>query len=899
MTLLLAGSSVVFLLLGIYGLYAYKKYRREKIDVEIAVLGHSGAGKTTGIVQLINKLNNKKCKRIWGSFVEDKTELELRELDTFIADEPTHRHTYHMVDKFIREGTTPTLGPEDCFLNIHYKHIDEADVQDAKHLVRMYDVPGGDFENFQQNNQRGLDLQRKIQNSCGVLLYIDGKNPPQNDHVQMYNAYTQAIERAAKGKENFPVWLAITKTDLLDKKPSSAKEFLQENAKRFAPILEFSSHIKPYARLQSKTPDSKHYNGDITGFRDFYQDVYLLMQQQKKKKTRKTYFSLIAGIVSMCLCLVLIGETFDHYRYRKLQLQFVANISPTTMDGNIQEIEGKVDRMQLFLQKSPRSIFGYGFFYKDKITSSFAQIAIPIAKRLQGNRTTKKNILDNITPQANTSRDIISSIEKEADKEIRKRRNWLRVLNKIQIHSHVTNDEVQKMRQFLDVAENCWSEYKQLKGNDAVSYINVIYIFANIADAEHILADYLRFLIEYRCALALESVNTQAFNETFPQRLDPMNRWIRAAKDTRGKFKSLVFDIIEKKAWHAQDEHWKTAINTLQKEIENKINTKDKLDLILDFLRERDPLQGYRLHTDRDCIPLYVEKYIATRFVAYFVALQEENSAKPLVQKDNNDKYLPWFHNLFLQSPYAQQRSIQTIQVLLSQSPTQEYVSPEITMYFFSEYFRNKFHEIKSSEYAKVQQQLHIITTWISLILKDQLPQNTSFDYRFVDKYTWSEEFVKVWRERVTQLNALTTPKEVSFKMVDCKFDNNGKKPVFSEGQCENEWNDETFERYYLYTRISVDKTLLIVEKDGTGTFKEWHPWLTITYAWVDSDDDTDQEKIVDDDILQQQQANFWQLAKVADKTNEYIVSKTLKNSEKYIIQLQCNEWVIPWILHY
>ncbi|BBM86968.1 GTPase domain-containing protein [Candidatus Uabimicrobium amorphum] len=901
MTLLLAGSSVVFLILGIYGFYAYKKFRREKIDVEIAVLGHSGAGKTTGIVQLIDKLNNKKCKRIWGSFVEDKTELELRELDTFIADEPTHRHTYHMVDKFIREGTTPTLGPEDCFLNIHYKHVEEADVQDAKHLVRMYDVPGGDFEKFQQNNQRGLDLQKKIQNSCGVLLYIDGKNPPQNDHVQMYNAYTQAIERAAKGKSNFPVWLAITKTDLIAKNPSSAKEFLQKNAKRFAPILEFSSHIKPYARLQSKTPQSKHYDGDITGFRDFYQDVYLLMQKQKKKKTRKTYLSLFAGIVSVFACLILIAETFDHYRYHKLKLQFVADISPTAMDGSIQEIEGKIDRMRMFLKKSPRSAFGYGFFYKEKITSSFAQIATAIHERLQGNRITKKNILNNITPQANTSRDIITNIEKETDKEIRRRRNWLRILTKIQIHSHITVDQVQQMGKFLDVAENCWSEYKKLKGNDPVAYINVVYIFSTIAAEEHVVAHHLRFLIEYRCALALENVNTQAFNETFPQRLDPLNKWIRVAKDARGeqRFKQLLFDVIEKKAWYAQDEHWKTAIDTLQQEAENKISTKDKLDLILGFLRERDPLKGYRLHTDRDCIPLYVEKYILTRFVDYFVTLQEENSAKPLVMKDNKNEYLPWFHNLFLQSPYVRQRSTQSIQKLLSQLPPQKYIGCEVVMYFFSEYFRSKFHEIKNSEYQKVPQQLEIITAWISQILKDQLPEDTSFAYRFVDKYTWREEFVKIWSERSTQLKNITTPKEVSLKIVDCKFDNEGNHPVFSDGQCENEWNDETFERYYLYTRITLDKQLLIVEKDGVGTLKDWHPWLTVNYAWVDSDGDTDQEEIVDDDILQQQQVNFWQFTKVAEKTDEYVVTKTLKNKVKYVLQLQCSEWIVPWLLHY
>ncbi|WP_372365220.1 hypothetical protein [Candidatus Uabimicrobium sp. HlEnr_7] len=903
MTLLLGVISALFLITGLYGFYAYKKYRGEKIDVEIAVLGHSGAGKTTGIVQLIDKLNNKKCKRIWGSFVEDKQELELRELDTFIADEPTHRHTYHMVDKFVREGAAPTLGPEDCFLNIHYKHVEEADVQDAKHLVRMYDIPGGDFEKFQENNQRGLELQKKMQNSCGVLLYIDGKNPPQKDHVHMYNTYTQAIEKAAKNKSNYPVWLAVTKVDLMDKEPKSAEDFLKKNAKRFQPILEFSSHIKPYARLQSKTENTSHYDGDIDGFRDFYQDVYLLMKKQKKKKSRKMYLSLAIGILSLFFSAVTVTETFDHNRYRNLKLHFFDAVTTSTMDGNIQEIADKINQMNTFIKKSPRSLFGYHLFYKEKVTTTFDKLTLPITTRLSSRHLNQKNLVRNIKPQVNTSLDLITSIEQQTDKEIRKRRNWLRILKKIQPYVAVTKEEVNELTNFLEITENCWSEYKNLKGYDPIKYINIVEMFVPISSKEHILTLNIAFLIEYRCALGLEHVNTVAFNETYPQRLDPINKWIRATKDAGNDSNSnrLLFKFIEKKAWDAQDVHWKTAINTLQQEIENKIKTKDKLDLLLGFLRERDPLKGYRLHTDRDCIPFYVEKYILTKFVEQFVALQEANSTNELSLQHYNKEYIFWFRNLFLQSPYARYKNIQTLNELFTDLPNETYITPEIAMYFFSEYFRLQFSKIKKLPYEEVSQQLKIINAWINAILKDELPPKTysAFDYRFIDKYTWNKEFIQLWQERSLYLQEITEPKEVNINIASFEFDNGGENPDFSKGQSANEWNDESFERYYLYIRISVGETLLVLEKNASGSIPKWHPWLKLSYVWADSDGDTDEKEIVDDDVLQETQANFWELQKVKDNTDEYSITTILKNNEKYNLHIRCSDFIPAWIHSY
>lgn len=903
MTLFWGISSGVLLFFALFSLRRYKKYKSELIDAEISVLGCSGAGKTTGIVQLIDKLNNKRCQRIWGSFVDDKKELQLRKIDNFIANEPTQRHTHHMVDKFVKEGATPTLEPEDCFLNIHYKHIAEADVQNQKHLVRLHDIPGGDFERFQENNQTGIELTQKMSNSCGVLLYIDGKNLPKDNQVHVYNTYAKAIEKCSQNKEKFPIWIGITKVDLLDKISGSPKDFLKKNATRFQPVLDFSSHIKNYMSFQSKEKKSPYYDGDIDKFQDFYQDVFMFMDVRNKKRVRKRKFSFFAMIIFFLLSLLFLIEMLDSRRFYSMSLN-----KSDTKKLSLLEMEKKVDHINRFLNSSPRSVVGFSFIYKNKTVSTLDKISEITIKKL--------NILAGyfVSLEAGEKVDILIENRKEMlivvekiNQHISESKRWLRLWEKIQLHTDFfeKNDKLEYCFSFLENTEKFWKKYQLLpRKAKPRELIELIGLYEKIAKAKNPIKINIARLIVYRCNKALKNADINALQYSFPRRLEPLGAWIIAIKDANGSsfFENLIDSFLQKKALELQDKHWKQAINILDDDIKAKLDIGIILSKIYEFLYKEK-----KLPVRRDCIPLYVEKYLMTKLVEYFDDRKVELWQKKYAITSNNiniekytDKYLPSLKSFFEKSPYSL-ASEDVLKNTLSLPPKIKYISPALSVYFFLYYLPDEMEKFKYLNRTKAEEKINVLIKWIENILLNKKPKEKKNKYRFLENYYLPKTFINKWTQRVKELKELTKLKKVSCTVVWYAFEINGieVKPQHSDGQAIVEWNDETLESFYLYSRISAGKQVLALEKDNSGYIENWHPWLNINYSWTDADNDIDGDKLVDDDVLQEQNIHFWNIKKRTIDEKEIYEILFLNKKEKYILHLKNQSWVLDWIYDY
>ena len=232
-------------------LKAITRLQRGEIDFEIPVLGHQGSGKTMLLASLGAQLSQRGSEQLSTRLLSHAEEERIRgrSLEPFDADtasiehplKPGQRSTRAMIyfeRKAFEHGLDHggTLEPEDAYLKLHFSQQGPL----SNLCCRLTDIPGGRFAD--EKSHRG-NIYPLIDRADGLILVIDGVQASQSAHEQLpiYTPYQQIIERFTRRASPGPIWVVITKADLIqDESLRDPARWREVILKSIAPTLNLS-----------------------------------------------------------------------------------------------------------------------------------------------------------------------------------------------------------------------------------------------------------------------------------------------------------------------------------------------------------------------------------------------------------------------------------------------------------------------------------------------------------------------------------------------------------------------------------------------------------------------------------------------------------------------------------
>lgn len=262
------------------GLVALRQTGRAKHQpIEIPVLGPAGSGKTLFIARLLYYLVHRpheSQQTDWAvNFLSEKDEAQVRghALEKANDDQPPRpglRGTRAMVEteleRFDHTGSNEgSQTPENAYFKLYVSH----DGHVEPHISTFVDLPGGYFEG---SAHHASNLHPRLKAAHGLILMIDAtrlRPDSEAERIQThYDLYAEVVERVVEHckRERLPIWIALTKGDLID---GSLTEFIQPGPlaaaelDRLLPRLAHlptlaGEHIQRYATLTSSRLDFGH-----------------------------------------------------------------------------------------------------------------------------------------------------------------------------------------------------------------------------------------------------------------------------------------------------------------------------------------------------------------------------------------------------------------------------------------------------------------------------------------------------------------------------------------------------------------------------------------------------------------------------------------------------------------
>ncbi len=234
---------------------AQAKKKCQQNILEIAVLGPSGAGKTTFSATLIQQLvsgfpegqSAGLCKGV--GYLDDNIERDLRKLAISKKDSegflPLQRLTYEMASTELKNYSqgklNPTHEPECLYLKLLHGN--------TWYRLEWYDIPGSYFEEENKDFSYIKDILRRCH---GVIFLIDSTKLLDNSFsktelsIFLKNYFTAFALRMFSGTVvgKFPLWIAFTKGDSVLQSPNYEDELTRQTSQIIIPAKQHDERLE-------------------------------------------------------------------------------------------------------------------------------------------------------------------------------------------------------------------------------------------------------------------------------------------------------------------------------------------------------------------------------------------------------------------------------------------------------------------------------------------------------------------------------------------------------------------------------------------------------------------------------------------------------------------------------
>jgi len=204
---------------------ALRQTELDQPDLNIPILGLSGSGKTLLLASLGEQLCASPHERLTLRLLSDQEESKLRGRSLTPFDErsaslnevipPGKRSTKAMIfyerAQFEQRGVNNvTVDPEDAYFKLSFETRGPL----ASLICKLRDVPG---EYLKEERGHQGNIHPELDAADGLILVIDSTTLLGDNQAQLapYERYQQAIERFFERHNEGPVWVVLTKADLL------------------------------------------------------------------------------------------------------------------------------------------------------------------------------------------------------------------------------------------------------------------------------------------------------------------------------------------------------------------------------------------------------------------------------------------------------------------------------------------------------------------------------------------------------------------------------------------------------------------------------------------------------------------------------------------------------------
>lgn len=843
----------LFLAFGIKLLSLLFLKSKNPVDMEIAIVGASGVGKTSNLAHLLDRLNltvKSQEKIVWACWLDEEEEKSLRNIEEW-AKEPGKRQTRVMVESVLSQES-PTLMPEDCYVKIlHHENGNP-----ISYTVRFRDIPGRHFERVSDWIQEQNMLKKHLQESSGIILYVDASCPPDAHNREMWYAYAQAIAQFTKKNKNYPVWFCLTKVDKLSDAvlQETPQNFLQNYGQRLSGLLSMMK-VPKFFTFNTIRKDHKIYENSGNTFLSFYleavQSLKYLRRQNKKNLQR---LSILAGI------LVLSGIFFslEAWEYQKFQ----AFLKPISLDTLCQE--SFLEKTTKFLEKAKEkkekwrfSIYSYSLFM-DKIEDLIQQYEQYLDRQFYqkiGIELEEKQFALEIMKPIKE--------EKEFLRELQEKQNFLEIYaqhkNKIRLFFQNMLSQTQGDYRELTELLKATKEYEQKPQPISLLYLTkkAIYchIFSNSKESKNFylvgMLRYIRLQWEKTATqnsfVELLSFQRQIMEEISQQQIQGQ----KEIADGLSYYKKQMETRLES-LWRQEWEKIREKANKMSPRWQEQ--PKNKLQEAWKSFFE-DSIKSLPLNM----IPDTILKEFTTEILQSWTALQQAYIIQGNIDQMpvSQHPYMQEYKN-FLQGVYIpeSEKEIQyedrNIYSLLDRKDKLSMQEKMLFAFYTMVYSIEIFLDVKQMMAQDYEKKIEILIKNLE---------------RSLSNLALIPDAEKIWKQRVEELKSLTSTRDIEITFPPDAFQCDVPKPVKED--CDAYWYDETFERYVPYLRILVtadDKTFVTSSVQSFPVM--WNPKSTILIQWMDDDNGYDGKNLNgDDDIMKSMSAKVFY-------SNKYIFRK-------------------------
>ncbi len=847
--------SLTILLLGVSLFYfqtGYRNYQRMKRShqVEIAVLGPTGVGKTTFLATLLKQLTEPHDidDVLVGKYLSDDEEKTLRELGTFQKDSetgyytPGKRATHQLVKTELgmhRRGQgLGTREPESLYLEILEPKSDE-----STHRQFLWrDIPGGFFE--VQGQWRFNGLAESLARAHGIYLLVDSsalyeqekslnKAPSHESseefHLNFRN-YVEAIsyrlKLAEKRKEKFPVWVILTKGDLLPQEVQerSAQEWMKKISQVAAIFNLTEDMVKSFVTLISihrqKDGDDLYHKISHT-MKEFHQVIGTEMAVKNKILRKKSKRALIGAFAASLLFTLSLVEATAAYRFMNLPL---VDATMVIQDEQALEISEKITRY----------LRGYGSIGFSSYYQKQAQMRLQVLQNVLGQLMQQRvESLDLSRDQYRT--DLVVLLQ-----QIETTRNNAQRINYWPVNFVEIENFTKKLKVWDQLRSQGASAERLLAFNQGLpSQMSLK------KQIQPFLAQKLGERLDYYNQEA-ESYSGQMFH---PQRLESIWLW-------HPQFASF-FPSLDQKFFEHQRYHWQYVWKRYLALLNDQVDDLEKAKLLRDF---------------REKIPNKILSYCPDDILRHWEKLVDELLARweaesDPIRKSQQESLQSWFLRyrdpfviILNRSQHFEEKIEQQIaQLYQLEKKDGEKKKEEILALLKS--FLQEHSEEKISEQAQSWQKVH--PELFQSEKREKIEQNKTRIRSFVERWTLRQEELKSFFQETH--SAIIVLKEYGTE----------KAPL------DVQWNDEWLESFHLALRLEIGENPPIPLNINEGNLSyqgnflipriiNWSHWDDVTVRFLDVDDKIDQEALVDDD----------ELAGISFKTTTSLFDLTAKKLE-------------------
>jgi len=220
---------------------------RDLNRLNLPILGVKESGKTLLLATLGEQLTSTSTERLTTRLLTRREEEEergrtLKPFDPADLAQPPlapgERSTEAMIfferRRFEREGVSETtLSSEDALFSVQF--ATSGPLKGPK-VCKLEDVPG---EEFMEERHHNANLAPRLARADGLVLVVDGPkalaagDAPPPEHV----LYKQTLEEYLDRKEHGPVWVVVTKADLLPEDRRDEVFWREHTLRHVAPLL--------------------------------------------------------------------------------------------------------------------------------------------------------------------------------------------------------------------------------------------------------------------------------------------------------------------------------------------------------------------------------------------------------------------------------------------------------------------------------------------------------------------------------------------------------------------------------------------------------------------------------------------------------------------------------------